>query len=130
MYYYLTHWQMLTLMHKIEEIKKNNPYFQDTITDEFVKICFEEAKRIARTPTIKLKLNPKSNKIKISESMLKYITALTEIDVFDKKSMKEILPQVKQELNKASDEIWEEYERKNNSSITTENEEIEHSRHI
>ena len=46
MFYYLNHWQVLTLIHAIEEIKKNNPYFQDTVSDEFVKNCFEEATRI------------------------------------------------------------------------------------
>ncbi len=130
MFYYLNHWQVLTLIHAIEEIKKNNPYFQDTVSDEFVKNCFEEATRIAITPTIKLKLIPKANKVKVSESMFKYVTALTGIDVFDKKKMKEILPEIKKILDKDLTEIFAEYENKNESSLTNENNEIEHSRHI
>ena len=121
MFYYLTHWQMLMLSHKIEEIKKNNPYFQDTIVDDFLNTCMEEAGRIAKTPTILLKLNPRSNKIKISESMFKYITALTEINVFDKNYMKENLPAVQEEIEKQAQEALDNFHTTGSFS-TNENE--------
>ena len=94
-YYNLTYIQIITLMHKLDEIKKTNPYFNDPISNSFEKNMVEMIAEF-EIQSVKYKM-PKASKrkYKVSKSMVDYITNITDIDIFDKKSKKENAKRVK-----------------------------------
>ncbi len=96
-YVYLTYYQTMIFLHRLEEMKKANQYFSDAIAEEFENYTIARAKEILFThPQIKLKLVPKANKYVISESMFNYLSRLTEVNPLDKEVMKAYKPILKQ----------------------------------
>lgn len=86
---YLTYYQAMAFMFRINEIKKNNPYFNDEIAKSYEEYVVNRAGEIVTTyPQIKLKIFPNASKYKISKSLFNYLTRLTSIDVYDKATIK------------------------------------------
>jgi len=84
-YVYLTYYQAMAFMFRIDEIRKNNQYFNDHIAMEYENYVVKRTGEIITTyPQIKLKAFPNANKYKISKSLFNYLTKLTEIDVYNK----------------------------------------------
>ena len=95
-YYYLDYIQVMIFMHKLDELKKSNPKFNDPISSSFENYVIERTGQIVTTyPQIELKIFPNSNKYKISKSMFLYLTNLTGIDVFDKTIIDKYIPVIK-----------------------------------
>ena len=85
---YLTYYQAMAFMFGIDEIRKNNPYFNDNIAKSYEEYVVERAGEIVTTyPQIKLKISPNASKYKISKSLFDYLTRLTSIDVYDKETI-------------------------------------------
>lgn len=95
---YLTYYQAMAFMHKLEDMKKENSYFKDALADQYSNYVVQRTAEIAMAyPQIKLKVFPNADKYKISRSLLDYLTSLTGIDVFDPETMeyyKEIITEV------------------------------------
>ena len=99
---YLTYYQAMAFMFRINEIRDNNPYFNDGIANSYEEYVIKRAGEIVTTyPQIKLKLFPNANKYKISKSLFDYLTRLTSIDVNDKEIIKKYEIMIK-ELENAS----------------------------
>ncbi len=87
---YLTYYQSMAFMLKINEIKNDKQYFDDNITDSFASYVLERTYEIAMNNNpIKLKFFPNSCKYKISKSLYNYLSNITSIDVFDKDTLNE-----------------------------------------
>ena len=97
---YLTQHQVYAFMHKIGEIRKNDPSFNNEIARDFEEYVIGRAAKIATTyPQIKLKLIPNANKFKISKKLFDYLTKLTSVDVYDKETMKKYMEIEKEAQN-------------------------------
>lgn len=92
--YYLSYYQIMSLMMKIGEMRKKNEYFKDPLAEEFEMYCVKRVSEIAMLPGIVQKISP-YNKYIINKSMIDYLSRLTGINVFDKKFIKEQKPVIK-----------------------------------
>lgn len=85
---YLTYYQAMALVMRVDDIIRNNPDFNDERAKSFQKYVFMRTGEIMTTyPKIKLKLFPNASKYKISKDLFDYLTRLTSIDVYDKKTI-------------------------------------------
>ena len=108
---YLDYNQVMSFMFELNELRKDNPYFNDKIVESFEDYVLIRANEIAITyPQIKLKIFPNANKYKISKSLFEYLTRLTSIDVFDKETMKKYNRILEEERQKAIEKLLSENE--------------------
>ena len=112
-YIYITYYQVMAFLHKYEDMKKEDPSFNDEIVNEFADAAIEKASNIylALLPEIIVKLIPHANKYKMSKSLFVYLTNLTGIDVFDV----EIQKMAKQRANELVESAIQDLKEKTNS---------------
>lgn len=95
-YIYLTYLQVMVFIHRLEEVKKENQYFSDGISQEFENYVLKRTQEMLFThPQIKLKIVPNANKFKISESRFNYLVRLTGVNPLDREVLKEYKPIIK-----------------------------------
>ena len=94
-FFHLSYYQVMIFMIRLDEMKKENPYFHDEISSSFSNFVINRSKEIAGTSPLKLKIIPNANKFKVSKSMVKYLKNLTGIDVFDEKILDKYIPIIK-----------------------------------
>ena len=94
-FFYLSYYQVMTIMIRLSEMRKENPYFHGEIVSSFNNLVINRSKEIAGTSQLKLKIIPNANKFKISKSMVKYLKNLTDMDVFDEKILDKYIPLIK-----------------------------------
>lgn len=94
---YLTYYQVMSFMYRIDEMQKENPCFNDGIAASFSDYVINRAGEIVMTyPQIKLKIMPNADKYKVSKSMVTYLTRLTGIDVLDKETVNRYIPLIQE----------------------------------
>lgn len=107
---YLTYYQAMAFLLKINEFKENNPYFNDNFANSYSHYVLMRTFEIATTtPEIQLKLFPNSKKYKISKSLFTYLTNLTSINVFDKETLTLYTKLIKEFEELSDEEIEKEY---------------------
>lgn len=94
-FFYLSYYQVMTFMIRLDEMKNENPYFHDEIVSSFNNFVINRSKELAGTSQLKLKIIPNANKFKVSKSMVRYLKNLTGIDVFDEKILDQYIPLIK-----------------------------------
>ena len=94
-FFYLSYYQVMTFMIRLDEMKNENPYFHDEIVSSFNNFVMNRCIEISDTSQLKLKIIPNANKFKVSKSMVKYLKNLTGIDVFDEKILDKYIPLIK-----------------------------------
>lgn len=100
---YLTYYQVMSFMYRLDEMQKENPDFNDGFAKSFSEYVINRACEIAMTyPQIKFKIVPGSNKYKVAKSMVEYLTNLTGINVFDKETLNRYIPLIKDVERRAS----------------------------
>ena len=92
---YLTIHQAFVLTSRIKELKKN-PYFNDPISESFVKEVYKKSAEITANnlcigTNLLQRIKKNGDKIEVSKSKFEYITRLTKIDVFDEEFMNKYL---------------------------------------
>ena len=86
---YLTYYQAMAFMIRIDEMKKNNTHFSDEIIEFYEEYVVKRTGEIVTTyPQIRLIVFPNASKYKISKSLFDYLTRITSIDVCDKETIK------------------------------------------
>lgn len=102
-YIYLTYLQVMVFMHKLDEMKKENPYFSDGLAAEFENYVLKRSQEMLFThPQIKLKIVPNANKFKISESRFNYLVRLTKVNPLDREVLNEYKPLIKEAEQQAT----------------------------
>lgn len=89
---YLSYYQVMLFMYRIDEFRKENPNFNDGIAASFEDYMIFRAGEIDSQRPIILKIFPDTGKYILSESMFKYLLALTGVDPFDEPTMKKYIP--------------------------------------
>lgn len=92
----LTYYQIMIFMHKIEEIKNNNPTFNDEIILNFENYAIQRTCEISNLSPIKLKIKPSLGMYLISNDMFNYLSKITGINPLDKEIYNYYIPFVKQ----------------------------------
>lgn len=93
---YLTYLQVMIILHRLDEMHKDNQYFNDEISNSFKRYVLERSKEMALMPEFKLKILPGANKYVVSASMFNYLVRLTGIDPFEKSVQKEYKPLIEE----------------------------------
>ncbi len=93
-FYYLDYVQVMIYMHKIRDIRNNNEFFHDGISQTFENYVVKRTGEIALSSSLSKKL-PNADKYKVSKSMIKYLTNLTGVNVLDEKVVEEYTPLIK-----------------------------------
>ena len=106
---YLTYYQVMIFLLKIDEMKKNNPHFKDSLANSFGDFVLKRTIQIAFTkPLAKLNLFSNSSNYKISRSLFNYLTNLTSMDVFDKETLNKYTDIVNKLENEAGNLMFDE----------------------
>lgn len=88
-YIYLTYYQMMAFVEKIEQMKLQNQFFNDEFASMFENQFLNMSYQNALIPNIIKKIIPNAGKFKISISLFNYLERLTNVNVNDKKFMRE-----------------------------------------
>ena len=108
-YVYLTYYQAMSFLLEIEEMKNNNPHFNDNLANTFYDYVLQRTYEIATTTSfVKAKLFPNSTKYKISKSLFNYLTNITEINVFDEQTLTDYIILINELENEVANELIEE----------------------
>ena len=110
-YYSLNYMQVMMYMHKIDEIRKSDPFF-----DESIVVIFENyvVDRTAEIAIDSVGFNPLvDKKYRITKSLFEYLNCLTGVDVFDKKEVEEFKSIYESEIEEISDEKFIRVKKRN-----------------
>lgn len=111
----LTYLQTMIFSYRIEEMKKENPFFSDGIANQYQEYVINRSGEIACTyPQFLLKLKPNGDKYIISQSMFDYLSHLTGVNPCDKKIMEFYKPIIKEVEEKAFADVLGDLEIYNN----------------
>ncbi len=104
----LTYYQVIAFMYRIDEMRKENQFFNDGISQEFEYYVIQRTEEIVSTyPQLKLKIFYGADKYKISKSMFDYLNRLTGINPLDEETIKKYIPLI-QEVEDNTREKFEE----------------------
>lgn len=95
---YLNYYQVMSLALAIDEIRRNDSHFSDTLVEDFESIALKRTIELSYFP-IKIKIYPNYVFLR---SMIDYLVELTKVDIFDKKLSKEhkvLVKKFEQSLN-------------------------------
>lgn len=99
---YLNKYQLIALLNSVLKLKENKD-FNDEIADLFIADGFKELARITENeikfPKIYLFFQKNERIIKLPKNLFDYIENITDIDVFDKKTMKKFIDEFSREIN-------------------------------
>ncbi len=95
-FYYLSYYQVMSLMYAIAQFRKRNPYFSDEITNTFEKYVVNRTYEISMCSSIKSKFKFDANKYIVSKSMIEYLIRLTDVNILDKTVLKKYIKLVKE----------------------------------
>lgn len=94
---YLSFYQAMVFMCRIDEMRKATDNFDDELAMMFEKYVIERASEIVLFyPQFLLKVLPHANKHCLTKDNFDYLCTLTEVNQLDKQDFKEYLPKVKQ----------------------------------
>lgn len=88
-YIYLTYYQMMAFVEEIEQMKLQNQFFNDEFASMFENQFLNMSYQNALIPNIIKKIIPNAGKFKIYISLFNYLERLTNVNVNDKKFMRE-----------------------------------------
>lgn len=110
-YYSLNYMQVMMYMHKIDEIRKNDPFFDETIVEIFESYVVDRTAEIAIDS---IGFNPFADKkYCISNSLIEYLNCITGVDVFDKKEVKEFKNMYEAKIEEKSEEKFIRVKKRN-----------------
>ena len=96
-YVYLSYYQVMSIMYLLREIQEENPEFNNDAIESFTQYVIERTSEIESIyPTILRKIVSKADKYKIEKDLYYYLSAVTGIDVQDRKTLKEYTKLVKE----------------------------------
>lgn len=113
---YLTYYQVASYLHALQDLKDNNPYFKDGISEKFENYVLQRTKEItllSLSSPLKLKLSPNAGKYEVSKSMLGYLTRLTGVDVMDESVLQDYTERIKAK----EEELLQKNVREGNNSM-------------
>lgn len=94
---YLNYYQAMIFMYRIDEIRKRDVDFDDTLALNFEKYILDATKEMVLCyPQILLKIIPHANQFCLDRNNFNYLYHLTGVNPLDKKTFKEYLPKIKQ----------------------------------
>lgn len=93
---YLSYYQVMIFMHRIDEMRKESDTFEDEIASMFEKYVIKRAGEIVLFyPQFLLKLIPYANKYCLSKENFEYLCKLTNVNPLNKQDFNEYLPKIK-----------------------------------
>ena len=103
---YLNYNQIQIMLYKLNEIKKDFPYYNDGVVSSFEDYVVDRTNEIAKNNLNAVsKMFPNINKYVIKNSMFDYITRLIGINVLDENIVNEYTPIVNEITKKTVDEF-------------------------
>ena len=84
---FLTYYQAMIFVHKLAEMKEENPYFNNEIANAFKKYMFQRSEELSSFTNNHLKrLMPGYDKFIVTENMFNYLKNITGVDPFNKET--------------------------------------------
>lgn len=110
---YLSYYQAMVFMFRIDEIRKESDNFHDEIADYFENFVIERLGEIIMFyPQFLLKIIPHANKIGLTRENFDYLCDLTNVNPLNKKDYRMYLPKIKQLEKKVEEDFLKSIEPK------------------